>query len=476
MLSGHVAATSPGTVHAAATLVRDRASHIPFSKILENGDLVLLLTPVVPPVDDTSGLDPFEPLGRGLAKYHPWVRHVPYTAQGGITSTHVGFIKRAKIIVFVITGPTSSGQPSQVDLSGVVQLIGDHRPHVVVACCSVQRLEPAVGSFPTVLELSGYSSHDLEVGADILFLGRSTQPALLPPPPLEGPLRQKPIVQHRWAVTNWVPGKDLSPVHELWCQCMPPQFKLSQLSLMRALQRDGYAQHFMVLEPGTNSLLGFCATYINYLDSKGENLVGSVAAIFVRPSHRGQGIGQILHDEAMRGFKKTRGVNRLQLGSTFPRLLYGVPIDHPSEEWFQRRGWALNCNGPGTGHEVSDWLLAFDEWPAGGFPPIGVSFRSCAFTDFDRVLEVVESESDRHGNMAWYDQYAKLADSMAMADIMLGFRGGTIVATAITYIEHSDNPTAEDIPWIGSIAGGTGGVTCICITGKLEHNQKKRAR
>lgn len=463
MLSGYVAATSPGTIHAGATVVRDRASHIPFSKILENGDIVLLLTPVVPPVDSAPGRDPFEPLGRGLAKYHPWVRHVPYTAQGGITSTHVGFIKRAKVIVFVITGPTSTGQPSQVDLSSIVQLIGDHRPHVVVACCSVQTLEPAVASFSTVLELPGYSSQNLEVGADVLFLGRSTQP----PPPPEIPILQKPIIQHTWTVTDWS-QRDVPAIHDLWCQCMPPQFKLTHFRLMRVLQRDGYAKHFVVREPGTTLLLGFCATYITYLDSKGESLVGSVAAIFVRASHRGQGIGRILHDEAMRGFKKTRGVNRLQLGSTFPRLLYGVPIGHPSEEWFERRGWKTDCTGPGTGQEVSDWLLAFNEWPTGGFPPIGVSFRPCGFTDFDRVLEIVERESQRNGNMAWYDQYAKLADTMSMTDIVLGFRGDKIVASAITYVEHSENPSAEDLPWAGSISDDTGGVTCICITGKPE--------
>lgn len=464
MISGYVATTSPGTVHFGATLIRDRTSHVPFSRILKNGDIVLLLTPIVPPLDNEPGRDPFEPLGKGLAKYHPWIRHVPYSVQSGITSTHVSFIKRAKIVVFVISGPTSNGQPSQVDLSSIVQLIGDHRPHVVVACCDVQALEPAVGSFSTILQLPGYSLYDLQVGADILFLGRSTQPS--PPPAILA--RQKLANQAGWSVLSWDQGRDVPAIYELWCQCMPAQFKLGFIPLMRVLQRDGYAKHFTVREAGTNSLLGFCATYITYLDSKGDNLVGSVAVIFVRASHRGQGIGGILHDEAMRGFKKTRGVNLLQLGSTFPRLLYGLPVDHPSERWFERRGWRMDGTAPGTGQEVSDWLLSFNEWPTGGLPLIGVSFRSCGFADFDRVLEAVDWESKRNGNMAWYDQYAKLADSMSMTDIMLGFRGDAIVATAITYVEHSDNPAAEDIPWAGSISLDTGGVTCICITGELD--------
>lgn len=466
MISGHAAATSSVTASATkpgAMLVQDHASHIPFSKILDNGDLVVLLTPVVLPVNGftDSGCDPFETLGRGLAKYHPWVRHVPYTARGGITSTHVGFIRRAKLVVFVVSGPVSPGQPSQVELSNSVQMIGENRPHVIVACCSVQDLEPTVTSCPTILQLPGYSSHELEVGADLLFLGRSTQP----PPPPEIPIPQKIVVPHRWSVAEWNQGRDVPAIHELWCQCMPPQFQLHQASLLRVLQRDGYAKHFLVREPSTKEILGFCATYITYLDSKEDILVGSVAALFVRASHRGQGIGRILHDEALRGFKKTRGVTRLQLGSTFPRLLYGIPAGHPSEEWFKRRGWRMDCTVPGTGQVASDWLLVFDEWRAGGLPPMGVTFRQCRFEDFDQVLETVEQEAERNGSMAWYDQYAKLADSMATTDIILGSQGDKIVATAITYVMNSDNPSAEDIPWAGSISEDTGGVTCICITG-----------
>lgn len=444
-------------------LIHDRSSHIPFSKILDKGDIVLLLTPVVLPLDGDSGTDPFEPLGRGLARYHPWIRHVPYTVRGGITSTHIGFVKRARVVVFVVSGPASSGQPCQVELSRMVQKVGQGRPHVVVACCRIQDLDPAIASFSTVLQLPGYSSQELEVGADLLFLGRSNRA----PPPPETHLYQKTAIPHRWSVAEWNQARDAPDVHELWCQCMPPKFKLHQASLLRVLQRDGYAKHIVVRQPGTNQILGFCATYITYLDSKGEILVGSLAALFVRASHRGQGIGRILHNEALKGFKRTRGVSRLQLGSTFPRLLYGLPIDHPSEEWFRRQGWRMDCTVPGTGQEASDWLLAFEDWPIGGSPPIEVIFRPCGFADFDRMLETVELESERNGSMAWYDQYAKLAESISMSDIILGLRGDTIVATAITYIMHSDNPSAEDIPWAGSISDDTGGVTCICITGMI---------
>lgn len=466
MLAGYAAAAS-GVGQAAnpqAMLIQDRLSYVPFANSLQHGDLLVLLTPIVAHVDADSDRDPFEPLGRSLARYHPWVRHVPYTVEGGITSTHAAFIRRAKVVVFVISGPPCSGQPSQVELSEIVQHIGERRPYVVVACCNVQDLDPAVSSFPTIIQLPGYSSHELEDGADFLFRGPSSQIALPP----KVPAQAKPAVTHRWAVTEWNQAKDGPAVHELWCQCMPPRFKLNLASLLGILHRDGYAKHFVVRHPGTNEILGFCATYITYMDSTGENLVGSVAVIFVTPSHRKQGIGSILHEEALRGFKKTRGVSRLQLGSTFPRLLYGLPVDHPAEDWFKRRGWVMNNTVPGTGQGINDWLLDFDEWPIDRSAPGGLTFRQCGFADFDQVLEVVGRESERHGNMGWYDQYTKLAESISMSDIILGLAGETIVATAITYIMHSDNPSAEDIPWAGSISNDTGGVTCICITGTFQ--------
>lgn len=465
MIAGYVAATSPGTDHArrpGAMLIQDHPSHIPLSNIVERGDIILLLTPVVLPVEQNSSQDPFEPLGRSLAKFHPWIRHVPYTSQGGITSTHAGFIKRAKAVVFVISGPHIPGQPSQVDLSSTAQAIGEHRPHVVLACCNVQELESTTASFPTIVQLPGYHLHELETAAGLLFHGPYKQPVQLPG---VSSLQSK-RVPHRWVVKAWDGIGDLPAVYDLWRSCMPAQFILSRHSLLRLLQRDGYAKHFVVRTSETGEVVGFCATYTTYLDSKGEVLVGSIAAILVKASHRDLGIGRILHDEGMKGFQKTRGVSRLQLGSTFPRLLYGLPIDHPSEGWFRRMGWRFDCTTPGTGQEVADWVLAFDEWPAGGFSPSGLVFRPCGFADFDLVLEIVEQESERKQNMAWYDQYAKLAESPSMCDIIIGLRGETIVATAITYIMNSDNSSAEDLPWAGTISMDTGGVTCICIMGK----------
>ncbi|ROV87983.1 hypothetical protein VPNG_10337 [Cytospora leucostoma] len=523
---------------------RPSPSPIPLSEILERGDLILLLTPIVPPAPSPAGAggaggggsgtqDPFEPLGRALARYHPWVRHVPYTPRGGITSTHAGFIRRARAVVFVISGPraaaaAAAGQPSQVELFGVARAIGgEGRPHAVVACCDVAELGPAAAELPAVVQVLGYGPRDLEAAAGLLFFGgqqlqlqlqqqqqrqRPEEPgpgpgsgpapapavqlpgiaslqqppggagddttALAPipipiPAPAPAPAPQQQQQQHRWIIQEWDEIRDLPAVHALWQTCMPRQFgaTLSRPALQRLLQRDGYAKHFVARTSSTGGVvIGFCATYTTYLDSKDDVLVGSVAALLVREDHRNRGAGGQLHAEALRGFRKTRGVSRLQLGSTFPRLLYGLPVGCPAEGWFARRGWRMDRTAPGTGHEVADWVLAFGEWPAGeaGFPPVaGLSFRPCGFADFEAVLGIVEGQSGGggRGNMAWYDQYAKLAESPCMGDIVVALRGVAVVAAAITYVVNSENSSAEDIPWARTISDDTGGVTCICITG-----------
>lgn len=76
--------------------------------------LIVLFTPVVPPVegtassgpDDTS--DPFESMVVALSKHHPRIRHVPFVPKVGLTETHLAWIRRADAIVTVNCEITAS--------------------------------------------------------------------------------------------------------------------------------------------------------------------------------------------------------------------------------------------------------------------------------------------------------------------------------------------------------------------------------
>ncbi|KAK3377997.1 hypothetical protein B0H63DRAFT_397624 [Podospora didyma] len=446
-------------------VIQDSQSCLPLSKILKDGDVVLLLTPGIAPdaaitgsSPQDSSTDPFEPLGQALARHHPWVRHVPYLPRNGISGTHVVHIRLATTVVFVISGPPRHGQRSQVALAEITRAVCEHRPQIIVACCNMNDLGPLESSFPTIIQIPNHSPAALEAAASVLF-GIPQSPAATAPTVQNLILAPKP-----WTVQVWDGHRDLGAVYDLWLECFPDHFKLNRFLFQSLLRRDGYAMHYIVREPETSTILGFCATYTTYIDSGGERLIGSMAAIFVRPSYRQRGVGLSLHNHALRQLTKTRGVCRLQLGSTFPRLFYGLPFQ-VSSDWFRRRSWPMipQPTLAGTGQEVCDWLLRFEDWPATGLMPSGLTFRPCEFSEFDMVLEMVESVSKRKDNVGWYDLYAKLANTMNIRDIVVGIEEGAIVAIALTYVKNTGSPAAEDLPWAGMIGDDVGGVTCVCI-------------
>ncbi|KAH8847630.1 hypothetical protein MCOR27_008406 [Pyricularia oryzae] len=456
-----------------AVLIRDLQGCVPISKVIREGDDVVLLTPVVvPPVqgtthaaDGSNTKDPFEDFGRALLGHspRPKIHHVPYTKRSGISETHLDIIRNndAKLVIFVISGPPLPGQASQVKMAEYLRTGAGDRPLVIVACFNMRELDGLGTSFPTVVQTSGYSPSALHHVTNLIFKGEHNGSSAT--------LQNLVLAPKTWevAVTNNL--LDLRPheeaIHDLWCQTWGRDMSPSRYELQSLLIRDGYAKHYTVREPETGVLVGFCATYTTYANQGGERLVGSLAMIIVKPEHRGRGIGRSLHDVAIKQLSRTRGVFRLQLGSTFPRLLYGLPVDSASEGWFRRRGWDFDQSSPGKGQEVSDWHLDFNDYPTRQYPSAsGLVFGPCELSEFPAVLNLVASESAHNNQMGWYDQYTQLNNPFLVRDIIMGVVGRQVVASAITYLPKSENPVASDIPWAGLISNATGGVACICIS------------
>ncbi|KAH6626961.1 hypothetical protein B0J18DRAFT_444171 [Chaetomium sp. MPI-SDFR-AT-0129] len=454
--------------------IQDSQSCIPLTDYLEESDLIVLLTPAIIPGasplnsnSDVPPSDPFEPFGQALAKHHSRVRHVPYTPRGGITSTHKAHIDLAAIVIFVISGPSYQGQPSQITLAEDARALCKSQPMIIVACCSLHELDFPEAYFPTTLEIPSFNPLDLELAANALF--EPTRSNLGAPNAPASPL---------WSVQRWNKDREPSEVLDLWNQCLPKKFNLNLFKFQSLLRRDGYAMHFVVREPETAKILGFCAAYTAYADSDGERLLGSLAVLLVQPSYRRQGIGRTLHDHALRELKSVRGICRLQLGSTFPRLLYGLPPELECEDWFRRRKWRIESASPalepGLGQEACDWILSFENWPATDLTLPHLSFRPCEPPELYLVLEFVDRESKKNDNLAWYDQYAKLTGTMNIMDIVLGLNDGAIVAVALTYVKNTGSPAEDDLPWASTIAEDIGGVTCVCLSDEATSTKAQR--
>ncbi|KAI0199026.1 hypothetical protein F4808DRAFT_451650 [Astrocystis sublimbata] len=460
MISGQSVLTSGnrgGPRQPQVTVTQDYQACIPLTRILGEGDILLLLTPVVTPLEQ-NGCDPFEPFGRALATRHPWIRHVPYIAQNGITNTHTGFIRRAKAIIFIISGPPHPRQEPQVEIAEVARTVGDGKPHIIIACGNVHDCDLVDSDFSTIVQLTGYSPMDLRAAAAVLF-GESTGTSA------SGVKVQELIMAPKhWPPEEW-DGRDVSPVFDLWNNCLPDQFHLQKFPLQNLLQRDGYAMHFVVRLPDTREIIGFCATYTTFVDKAGERLIGSLAMIIVKSPYRRRGVGRSLYEHALGRLKRIRGVDRLKLGSTYPRLLSGIPAGFSSEDWFKRRGWPMDRLGPGRGQYICDWLLKIEDWPDGGFSivPPGMVFRQATFDDFESVSKFIERETARKDYTGWYDQYMNLAHDGRLNDIVLGLDQSQIVAAALVYTTHDGSPLSLDLPWARTIGNDVGGVTCICI-------------
>jgi beta-N-acetylhexosaminidase len=122
---------------ASVTVVRDEKNLIPLSGVIQSSDTILLLTPVVKPlnrsIDQSYPVDPFETLGKAIAARHPRVRHAPYTAHG-LTPTHETLIRQANAIIIA----TSNGNrlPYQIAMARHVAKICGHKPLVAIAVCN----------------------------------------------------------------------------------------------------------------------------------------------------------------------------------------------------------------------------------------------------------------------------------------------------------------------------------------------------
>ncbi|PON30180.1 hypothetical protein TGAM01_v200620 [Trichoderma gamsii] len=450
----------------AATVLWDYQNCIPLLRTPSWDRPVTLITPVVvPPAgnDPADNRDPFEIFGQSLSSRDIPIRHVPYTKNQCITGVHVAFIRRAEVVIFVITHLDGPGFPLQLGCAELVAQICESRPLIILACCPVAGHNIPNAYFRTLVHVAGYANPELLIAANLFLDGGA---GLTAPYANMSVQNQVLDTESAWPVRPWVGERDLLETCALWQECLPYPFHLNPATLESLLKRDGYALHYVVRDPVNGSLVGFCAAYATFADSFDVALVGSIAAVIVHTAYRGRGIGSALYKAAMSRLQRVRGVRRLHLGSTFPRLLCGVPAEMDYvDQWFERKGWPVSTQGhEGQGGLVADWILRFTDLPSMTVYSTGLGFRQCVDSDAEQVLSIEHRQpatsTHSHG---WYDLYAQTLRQGYIGDVIVAYENDTIVATAIIYTPGEQSPAAVDIPWPATLSSSIGGATCICI-------------
>ncbi|EON61684.1 hypothetical protein W97_00900 [Coniosporium apollinis CBS 100218] len=151
-------------------------------------DVLVLFTPVIPPPPGGSSqssardsgqdqaMDPFEPLGRALSKYHRRIRHVPYVPAVGMTQTHMAFLQHAKAVVVVfcrgaMQAEDSVSEEGQLDFAQTAcdEASGGGVPALVVMVAGDEADTECVDFCETVLCSFGYTPDALCGVADYIF-------------------------------------------------------------------------------------------------------------------------------------------------------------------------------------------------------------------------------------------------------------------------------------------------------------------
>lgn len=148
--------------------------------------------------------------------------------------------------------------------------------------------------------------------------------------------------RQQWLVENYESSRDAYGLNDLIravSKASAPNLdflKTTSASSFELHNTEIEESHFVVRNSSTKALYGFCATY--YLNGS-----GFIGALLVDPIKRNVAIGRSLHRRALRGLVQKPGINSVQLGTSFPSIFLGIPLDDSasSKSWFANNGWDI---------------------------------------------------------------------------------------------------------------------------------------
>lgn len=331
-LKQRISKTSEEAYDKSVTLVRDSASILPLAK---TGNIVLLFpgdkTPAGGAVDGeglhrqgsyeaTAYLD-------ALRRHNPSITEIKY-GEAGLSDDQWSIVKAADTVIFVSVNARES--PYQESL-GMLLPKNTHSLVAIAACNPYDFLE-VPEEIQTYIATYEPTVEAFSVAADIIFGAKTAKGSL----PVGLPDPKKSDMQ----VARFDAARDLADVISVW-QAALPTYILPEDNLRSMIDRPN--GHHFVARVGPE-LAGFCLAYTN---AHGGPEPVHIAVLAVAPKYQSQGIGTALLTETRSYFRSQFDINKVKLGSSFPRFWPGIPreLGETVQEFFIHRGFRLSPPG-----------------------------------------------------------------------------------------------------------------------------------
>lgn len=313
------------------TLVRSKADVLPLSK---SSKLVFLFPGAHTPA---GGAVDGEGLGRkgsydatvfldAIRQFNRDAVEIRY-GKAGLSEEQWSIVEAADVVIFASLNARESTYQRNLGL----ELPSRARSLVAIAACNPYdfledtTVETYIATYEPTIEA-------FTVATKVLF-GEAPARGTLPVGPKE-------TASIPFTVSPLDVGADLDQLTTAWNAALPT-YPLSGERLHTMLDRS--SGHYLIARSGPE-LVGFCFAYTTTTEGVTS---AQLAVLAVHPKHQGKGIGTALINEIRTYFRNKFSLNRLTLGSAFPRFWPGVPTDLGLEvqDFFIHRGFRLSPPG-----------------------------------------------------------------------------------------------------------------------------------
>ncbi|KAI9361345.1 glycoside hydrolase superfamily [Pilaira anomala] len=254
-------------------------------------------------------------------------------------------------------------------------------------------------------------------------------------------------------------SNQMNDCYELWKRVYQTSWPLS-INDFKLIVSNMKNEHHVIVSDD-DKIVGFAVTQM-------VERTGQLALLMVDPAYQGKGIGTALNSACLEWFRKENGIEKIMVGSTYPRFFCGVPnhdeMGQRAQIFFKNRGFTVeekvvwDMMGDLTDYKIpkkiEERMKKENIW-------IGKIKKE------EEMKELYEFQNKYFDY--WVSTYRHHAELGDYHDLIVAREGGTgggkIIASLILYTKKGSHSNRTDLVWTDSSLFGTesGGMACVGV-------------